>query len=167
MLAGCAGVGALLSLLVGWLWVVLSNPPTVPLARGGGLFLGEQALDQQSGVTLWFLVLGAGFGAAAGLAVGWWGQRFGWLTVVGVLLLCGVATVLSRYLGVHLFGSDPRSESANASVGDPIRLDVSLDTWVAYLGWPLGGLAGALAAIFGWSRSSLPPQMPESSSILD
>jgi hypothetical protein len=140
------------SLLVGWLWVVLSDPPQVPLARGGGIFLGEEALDQQSGVTMWFIVLGAGFGALAGLVVGWIGQRFGWLSVAAVLLLCGVATVVSATLGIHVFGPDLRSEAAGASVGDLIRVDMSLGSWVAYLGWPLGGLVGVLAAIAGWSR---------------
>ena len=142
LFGACAGLGALLSPLVGWLWVALSNPPQAPLAPNGGVFLGEQALNQQSGVTLWFLVLGAGFGAAGGLVVGWVGQRFGWLSVMAVLVLCAVATVLTRYLGVHVFGPDPRSEVVGASVGDPIRLDV-------------------------WRRSSLPHQMSGMPSILE
>jgi hypothetical protein len=156
LLGGCAVIGALLSPLAGWLWVTLADPPQVPLAAGGGIFLGEEALDQRSGITMWFFVIGLGLGAVAGLAVGWWGRRFGWLAVVGVLVLCGVATLASRYLGVHVFGSDPSSEAAGASVGDLIRIDVSLETWVAYLGWPIGGLLGALAAISAWGRASPP-----------
>ncbi len=145
-------VGAVLAPLVGWLWVQLADPPTAPLGSNGGVFLGEQGLNQQSGVTLWFFVLGLGVGAAAGLAVGWFGQRFGWLTVLAVLLLCVIGSLGSAYLGIHVFGPDPRAEAAGAKVGHLIQLSVSLDTRVAYLGWPIGGLLGALAAIAGWSR---------------
>jgi hypothetical protein len=159
----CAGSGALLSLFVGWLWVTVANPPAAPLAPGGGVFLGEEALNRQSGVTLWFFMLGVGFGAAVGLVVGWIGQRYGWVAIIAVLLLCVVATILTRYLGVHLYGPDPRSEAADAKVGDLIQLDVSVDTWVAYLGWPIGGLVGVLGAIAGWRHSSISPLFTDNS----
>lgn len=145
-------VGLALAPLAGWLWVVLADPPRAPLYSDGGIYLGEQALNQQAGVTLWFLVIGAAFGVAAGLAVGWFGSRFGWLTVVAVLVLCVIGSVVSRYAGAHVFGPDPRAEAAAASTGDLIRVGVQLDTWIAYLGWPIGGVLGALAAIAGWSR---------------
>jgi ABC-type uncharacterized transport system permease subunit len=149
----CVLVGAALAPVAGRVWVVLADPPTVRVAANGGLYLGEQALNQQSGVTLWFLVVGAAFGAVAGLVVGWFGRRFGWPAVIGVLLLCLVGSLGSRYLGVHVFGPDPAAAAAHAAVGTPVQLDVRLDTRVAYLGWPIGGLVGALAAIAGWSRS--------------
>lgn len=161
---GLLGVSALAGLalapLAGWLWVVLSDPPRAPLYADGGVYLGEQALNQQAGVTLWFIVIGAGFGAVAGLAVSIFGARFGWLTVVAVLVLCLVGTVASRYVGAHVFGSDPKAEAAHAATGDLIRLGVQLDTWVAYLGWPIGGALGALAGISGWSRRESAPVSP-------
>ena len=162
----CALVGAALAPAAGWVWVSVANPPTVPLASNGGLYLGEQALNQQVGVTLWFLVVGAGFGAVAGLVVGWFGQRFGWRTVFAVLVLCVIGSVGSRYLGVHVFGPDQRAEATGATVGTPVQLSVQLDTWVAYLGWPIGGLLGVLGAIAGWSRSESPPQTPPQSPTL-
>jgi hypothetical protein len=158
--------GVLLALLAGWLWVRLADPPTVPLAANGGLYLGEQALDQQSGVTVWFLVLGVVFGVVAGLLVGWFGRRVGWPAVVAVLLLSAIGALLSRYLGVHVFGPDSHAAASHAAVGTPIQLDVHLDTWVAYLGWPIGGLVGVLAAIAGWSRVETPPQPPPPSPTL-
>ncbi len=145
-------IGLALAPLAGWLWVVVADPPSARLYSDGGIYLGEQALNQQSGVTLWFFVVGAAFGVAAGLVVSWLGQRFGWLTVVAVLALCVIGTVLSRYAGVHVFGPDPKAEAASAATGDSIRLGVQVDTWVAYLGWPIGGVLGALAAIAGWNR---------------
>lgn len=156
MIVVCAGIGAVLSPLAGWLWVLWSNPTEAPLASDGGLYLGEQELNRQSGVTLWFLVLGCAFGLVAGIAVGWLARRYGWVTVIGVLVLCGVGTVLSRYLGTHVFGADPDSEAAGASPGTLIRLGVSLDTWVAYLGWPVGGAAGVLIAISCWPHDTAP-----------
>lgn len=153
LFGGAALAGVVLAPIAGWLWVVVSDPPKVPLYANGGLYLGEQALNQQAGVTLWFLVLGLGFGAVAGLVVGWVGQRFGWLTVLAVLLLCLIASVGSWYLGVHVFGPDPKAEASGARVGDLIQVGVQLDTRVAYLGWLIGGLLGALAAIASWSRA--------------
>jgi ABC-type uncharacterized transport system permease subunit len=155
-----------LAVVAGWVWVSLADPPSVPLADDGGLYLGEQALDQQSGVTLWFLVVGAAFGAVAGLLVGWFGRHVGWPAVLAVLLLCTIGTLGSRYLGVHVFGPDARDAAAHATAGTLIQLDVTLDTWVAYLGWPIGGLLGVLAAVSGWSRREGPPEMPSPSPTL-
>lgn len=162
----CVLAGLLLSPVVGWLWVSLADPPSVPLAANRGLYLGEQALDQQSGVTLWFLVVGAAFGAVAGVVVGWFGRRVGWPVVFAVLVLCVVGSLGSRYLGVHVFGPDPQEASAHAQVGTLIQIDVRLDTWVAYLGWPIGGLLGVLAAIAGWTRAESSPQTPPPSPTL-
>jgi hypothetical protein len=113
-------------------------------------------------VTLWFLVIGAAAGAVAGVLVAWFGRHLGAPVVVAVLLLCGVATLGSRYCGVHVFGPDANAAAARAQVGDLVQLDAKLDTWVAYLGWPIGGLLGALAAIAGWSRGERPRSTPPS-----
>lgn len=156
LFGGSALAGLVLAPVAGWLWLVVSDPPKAPLYSNGGVYLGEQGLNQQSGVTLWFIVIGAAFGVVAGLAIGWFGQRFGWLSVAAVLVLCVVASIGSRYLGVHVFGPDPKSEVAHAHVGDLIQVRAGVDTWVAYLGWPIGGLLGALAAIAGWNQSDDP-----------
>ena len=150
LVAACVA-GVALGVLAGWLWVVLSDPPRARLYSDGGIYLGEQALNQQSGVTLWFLVLGAAFGAAAGLLLSVIGARFGWLTVGAVLVLSVVGCIVSRYAGMDVFGSDPRAEAASASTGDLVRLGVQVDTWVAYLGWPIGGVLGSLGGIVTWS----------------
>jgi len=147
--------------------VALADPPTVRLAADGGLYLGEQALNQQSEVTLWFLAVGAAFGALAGVGVGWFGRRFGWPTVLAVLLLCAVGAAASGYLGVHVFGPDPVAAAAHAAVGTPVQLGVRIDTRVAYLGWPIGGLVGVLAAIACWSRAETSPVEASSSPTIE
>lgn len=151
-LVGCLVVGALLGVLGGWLWVHFANPPRVPV-ESGGVVLGEVALDAQAGETVWFMVVGAVLGAVAGLAVGWTGARHGWVTVLGVLLLCGAGTVVSRYLGHQLFGADTAAAARQAGVGHLVRLGVDIGTPAAYLGWPIGGLVGAVAGISGWAES--------------
>lgn len=149
-------LGLLLGVLAGWLWVSLSTPPRVRLAPNGGAYLGEVALNQQSGVTMWFLAIGVVLGLVVGVLVSWFGQRFGWVAVLAVLVVCVVASLVSRYFGVHVFGADAASEAASAHPGDLIRLGVTLDTRIAYLGWPIGGLLGALGAIACWGRPDTP-----------
>ena len=165
-LALSAAVGVVLAVAAGWVWVRLADPPSARVAANGGVYLGEVGLNQQAGVTLWFIVLGVALGGATGLALGWFGERFGWQSVVGVLVACVVATLGSRWLGQHVFGADPRAEAAHAQAGTRITFGVSLDTKVAYLGWPIGGLLGAIAAIFGWANApTRPPSVAESSSV--
>lgn len=160
LLGIAGGAGVVLGVVAGWLWVSLSDPPRIRLAADGGAYLGEVALNQQAGITMWFLAIGVVLGLVAGALVGWFGQRFGWLAVLAVLVLCTVATLESRYLGVHVFGADAASEVASAHPGDLIRLGVKLDTLVGYLGWPIGGLLGALGAIAFWGRVESPRDLP-------
>ena len=116
----CVLLGAALAPLAGWVWVTLANPPTVPLASDGGLYLGEQALNQQSGVTLWFFVVGVAFGAVAGLVVGWFGQRFGWPTVLAVLrALCDRLARQPLSRASTSSAPMPQAAAANATVGTP------------------------------------------------
>ncbi|MGH3631959.1 MAG: hypothetical protein ACRDRL_31525 [Sciscionella sp.] len=153
-LVGCALVGVVLAFLGGWLWVRLGNPPQAPVVSGGasvGASLGELQISELAKTTVWFLVIGAVLGALAGLAVGWLGRRRGVWAVFGLLALCGAATVLSWVFGQYLFGADLDAQLQHAAVGSMVRLGVSLGTPVAYLGWPIGGLAGVLAAAFFWS----------------
>jgi hypothetical protein len=157
LFAAALGLGVVLAVIAGWVWVSVADPPTVPLAENGGLFLGEQELDQLAGVTLWFFAIGAAFGALAGVLIGWFGQRFGWLAVVAVLVACAVGSLLSRYLGIHVFGPDQGEAAAHAALGDPVQLSAQVETWVAHLGWPIGGVIGALAAIAAWSHREISP----------
>ncbi|MDX6367088.1 MAG: hypothetical protein QOK30_2164, partial [Nocardioidaceae bacterium] len=45
------------------------------------------------------------------------------------------------------FGPDEKAEAATASVGDLVTSRLTLGTDLAYLGWPIGGLAGACLAL--------------------
>jgi MFS family permease len=145
-LAYAALAGVLFAFPAAWVWAQVADPPAGELTKTG-VILGEVQLNQQSEVTLWFLVVGAVAGFLAGLVVGWLGRRRGVVVVVAVLMLCAVAAVLSGYLGIHVFGPDEKAEAAAASVGDLVTSRLALGTDLAYLGWPIGGLAGACLAL--------------------
>jgi hypothetical protein len=138
--------GAILAFPAAEVWLHLADPPAGELTRSG-VALGEVQLNQQSGVTLWFLVVGAVAGLLAGLVVGWLGRRRGMVAVVAVVVLCAVGAWLSAYLGIHVFGPDEKAEAADASIGDLVVSELSVGTFLAYLGWPIGGLLGACAAL--------------------
>jgi uncharacterized membrane protein YeaQ/YmgE (transglycosylase-associated protein family) len=138
--------GVVVAFPAAWVWGQVAHPPAGELTKTG-LVLGEVQLNQQSGVTLWFLVVGAVAGFLAGLLVGWLGRRRGVVVVVAVVVLCVVGAWLSGYLGIHVFGPDEKAEAATASVGDLVTSRLTLGTDLAYLGWPIGGLAGACLAL--------------------
>lgn len=157
-------IGGVLGVPGAWLWVHFANPPSAPYTPNG-VYLDETGLAQQSGITLWFMVIGALGGLVVGLIVGWLGQRHGWVTVLAIVLLCGAASVVSGWLGGHVFGPDPKAEAQHARPGDPITAGLSLETKVAYLGWPIGGLAGGIVTISGWKKPQhMPPARPVSGS---
>ncbi len=173
----CMGVGAVAAIPAGWLWAQVADPPTATLTAAG-LEFGELEFDKVTGVTMWFMVIGVGFGLVLGTVVGWIGRRHGLVTAVAVLAMCGVATYLTMLCGVHWFGPDngidmvglftntTRQPLVDANVGDVIKSELAVRSSVAYLGWPIGGLIGAIAAIFGWPKAAKPAWMaPPSSSL--
>ncbi len=155
--------GAALGVPAGFLWVKVAGPPAAALTADG-VYFGENQLNQQVGVTLWYLAVGAFVGLVAGLVVGWLGQRHGLTTVAAVVGCCAAAALVSYWTGVHVFGPDEKAQLAHAEVGDQITSGVSVDALVAPLGWPIGGLVGGLAAMFRWPQEQSWVAMPPASS---
>ena len=152
--AVCTVAGALAGIPMAAAWVRVSDPPAARLTPDGVLF-GEAQLDQEVGVTLWFLSLGLLAGLVAGLVVGWLGRRHGVVTVAAVVALCLAGCAVTYLLGVHVFGPDEQQQVASARPGDLITSSVSVTSKVVYLGWPVGGLLGAMGGILGWPK--VPP----------
>jgi hypothetical protein len=148
----CALVGAVVAFPAAWIWLTVADPPSGPFSKTG-ITLGETQLNQQSEVTLWFLVVGFFVGLLAGAAVGWFGRRRGVVAVIGALVLCGVAAGLTAYLGISVFGPDERAEGASAKIGESIRSELTVGTDAAYLSWPIGGLIGTCVVILFWPDS--------------
>lgn len=152
-LAGCVLAGVATALLSGWLWVVLASPPQVHVTSNGNVYPTELQYTQIAASSLWFLAVGLVLGFLAGLALGWYGARYGAWVIIGTLLLCGIATAGAGWLGLHLFGGGAGAQQVQAAAGEgTVPLGVHLDTWVAYLGSPIGGLAGAVLATWVWFR---------------
>jgi magnesium-transporting ATPase (P-type) len=162
-LAGCAAAGVVLAVLGAAAWVWAADPPTSTIERGGGVFFDEQQLNQQVGVTLWFLVIGSVLGLVTGAVIAHRAQAYGVLAVVGVLLTCMIATAASAWLGVQVLGPDQQAQLADATVGTRVTAELDVTTVVAYLGWPVGGMVGALLAIARWPTAHIAAPMDLSS----
>jgi hypothetical protein len=141
--------GAALAVPAAWVWASVADPPRAVLTARGVSF-GESQLNQQSEITLWFLVVGLAFGTAAGLATGLLGRRRGLDTVAAVAALCLVGAALTAFLGISVFGPDAEADLARSTVGESVTSDLRVDSLLAYLGWPIGGLAGLCVAIYTW-----------------
>jgi hypothetical protein len=137
-----------LGVLGGVLWHVLVTPAEFTrLARGGAM--GEDELAKIFGADGWYAVIGSLAGLAAGLALSWWRSRDALLTSGLLVIGSAVAAVVMLLVG-HLLGpGTPRAALAAAKVGSkvPERLDV--DSFIVYLVWPVGALAGALFVLLG------------------
>jgi hypothetical protein len=174
----CITAGAIAAVPAGWLWAKLADPPTATLTANG-LSFGELEFNQVTGVTLWFMVIGAVFGLVLGAVVGWIGQRHSYVTAMAVLAMCLVGSAVTMVCGTHLFGPDngidmvalftstSRAPLKDVQIGDVIRSELAVRSDIAYLGWPVGGLIGALAAMFGWPKGANPAWMPPRSRSLN
>jgi hypothetical protein len=150
--AMCALAGAVVGLPAGWLWATLARPPAGVLTATGVVF-GETELNAQVEVTMWFLLTGVAVGLLAGVVLAWRSSPHGVTAVLAVLVACCLAGLVSYWAGVHVFGPDASAQLASAEVGQRITAPVSVDTLVAFLGWPVGGLTGALTAISRWPNA--------------
>lgn len=132
-----------LGLLCGVLWSLLVAPAQFTKLAGGGS-MGEDQLGRQFGADGWYVVLAVPAGIGAGGVLSWWRSRDALLTSGVLILGSGVAAAAMELIG-HLLGpGNPQAALEVAKVGArvPERLDV--DTFVVYLAWPVGVLAGAL-----------------------
>jgi len=162
----CIAAGGVVAFPAAALWVWLADPPAVEVTETGAFF-GEAELNQQVEVTLWFFVIGALLGLACGLIVGAVGNRHGVVTVVAVLVLCAVASGISAYVGIAVWGPvGPSQSDPGPTVGDVFQSGLRIDSLIAYLGWPIGGLVGAVAAITRWPRGEDASQLTAPSDIV-
>jgi hypothetical protein len=147
--AGCLGAGAIAGIPAGWAWTQLASPPAGVLTSSG-VVLGETELNQEVGVTMWFLLTGVTVGLLLGFLSAWRGSRYGVTAVLAVVAACFLGSLVSYWTGVHLFGPDAKAQLASAKVGQHVTTPVSVGTKIAFLGWPVGGLFGVLGAISWW-----------------
>lgn len=149
------------------LWSQLADPPSATLTSQG-VFFGEVELNQQSGVTLWFFVIGVGLGAVLGALTGAVGRNLGVATVLSTVVVCFVVAAASAWLGIKVLGPDEQAELAATTLGGSVTAKLAVSTVVAYLGWPIGGLLGVLAAVSFWPKADKGiPEYDAASSVID
>lgn len=138
----------LLGVLGGVLWSLVVSPAEfTKLADGGSM--GEDELSKKFGADGWFVLIGTAAGVLAGLALSWWRSRDALLTSALLVAGSAVAAAVMALVG-HLLGpGSTQAALAAVQVGAqvPERLDV--DTFIVYLAWPVGVLAGTLFVLLG------------------
>jgi len=162
--ACCVGAGLVASLPAAWLWIKIADPPSTRLTAQG-LKFGETSFDQVTTITMWFFVIGIGFGLVLGLVAASLGRRHGWVAVLAVLVMCWVGSALMAWWGVHVFGPDhpidfvalfngttqQRTEMLHGlHPGDLLVSTVEPSTRLVLFGWPIGGMIGVLASASWW-----------------
>lgn len=159
-------VGVLASLPMALVWVQLANPPQVQVTQQGA-FLGELELSRIVNQPGWLIVVGLVAGLILGFAAAAFAPRKPVTALVGVLVISTVAILMTGWLGHHVFGPDHDQQAATVQVGDYVRSEVQGGTWVAYLGGPIGGLAGALLAISAlWPRDKVTQSWPKAPALV-
>jgi hypothetical protein len=142
------GTFLVLGVLCGVLWWLVVPPAEFTKLRTGGS-MGEVDLGRQFNADGWYVVIAAVVGTATGLALSWWRSRDPLLT--SALLLAGSAVAAAAMaLTGHLLGPGPtRALLASAKVGARVPEQLDVDTFAAYLGWPVAVLLGACIVLLG------------------
>lgn len=136
-LPACLGLGLLGGALWNWWW----TPPMYDVREGLGS-LGEVALGEVFSSDAWFFVIGVGL--AFGFAVVHRARTAdsGLPDLVLALLGIGIAAAVMSGVGGWLGPDNPTALFRTVEEGARVPAELDLSTWTAYLGWPLGLLAG-------------------------
>jgi hypothetical protein len=162
------GVLLLLGALCGVLWSLVVTPAEfTKLASGAAM--DEDQLGSKFDADAWYVVLAVPTGLVAGFVLSWWRSRD--VLLASGLLVLGTAVAAAAMAVVgHLLGpGDPRAALAVAKIGDTVPEQLDVDTFIVFLAWPVGALAGALLVLLGRVREddvAATPAEPSGSEIL-
>lgn len=145
------GTSAVLGLVGGVLWWLLTEPALFTVGSKGTLGMGEIELADRFSATGWFTVLSAVLGALSGGALTWWRNRDPVLTAALLVLGSVLGTAAMAGVGRMLGPPDPAVVAASARPGELVPAALEVGAGVAYLVWTIAALAGALMVL--WSPS--------------
>lgn len=148
-------VAALLGLLAGVAWKLVTPLPAYLVGADGGATITERGLAGVYATDAWYVALGVLVGCLLGV-VGWrrlaglgWPMVF--LVVIAALLAAGICWLVGAALGPNAFAE----RMAAARPGDQVPVDLTLRGPVAMLVWPFAAVAPVLV------MSSLAPDTEE------
>ncbi|WP_040320175.1 hypothetical protein [Aeromicrobium marinum] len=139
-----AVVAAIVGVAAGGVWAAVAEPADWTVTERG-LAMGEDAARELFGVVVAFMVVGLVastlFGVVAGLVIraGRFGGQATALVATGVLATG--AGLLAWQLGQAWGPPDPAAVTG-VGVGDLVPAELVVDTWAAFLVWPVGAFAG-------------------------
>ena len=130
-------------------WATWADPGQWVVVEGG-LTMDEPGSRGQFGTVVTFVLVGLVAGLLLGLIAVVTSPRLGWTMTLIVGLLAVAASLIAWRLGVLIGPPDPTAVR-DLSIGDSVPAELAVDTWVAFLAWPIGAMAGVLAGS-GFSR---------------
>jgi hypothetical protein len=142
-------------------WAAVVEPPTYPARLpmfAGSPVPNMEGLDRTFNIDATFL-LTAGAGAVVlGLLCGALFRSYGVVTVLAVLVGSGVGYLTMRHLGIGLgpeaLAAQARGAGAHATLLAPLQVQAT----GVYFAWPIGALAGVMAAL--WALAPAPEPGP-------
>lgn len=163
-LGGTVGLFLLGGVVCAVVWAAVVEPPTYPadLPRFAGrpIPTGE-GLDRTFNIDATFFLTASTGAVVLGALSAALFRRYGVVTVVAVLLGSVAALLTMRYLGVGLgpeaLTAQARGAGAHATLLSPLRVQAT----GVYFAWPVGALAGAMAALWALAPDTpAPSQAP-------
>jgi len=132
----CLGAVAVLGLLGGLLWHVLTVPPAYTIGDDRGAIITERGLSQVFAMDIWYIIISMVLALPLGAVCWWLFRRLGWPGVLLALFAGLVAAVICWQFG-RLLGPNGFAERVSqASPGDRVPMDLSLDAPLLVLVWP-------------------------------
>lgn len=132
--------------LAGVAWGLLADPPRLEV-RDYGTVLPESSSARAFGVEMLFIALGFTLCGVWGAVLGWRRADRGVLLVPVVIGASALASLLAWRIGVPLGPDDPAGlDAADLAVGQTVPLPLAVESFAAFLTWPIGGLLGLVLA---------------------
>ncbi len=159
------GLLLVLGLLCGVLWSLVVTPAQfTKLATGGSM--GEDQLGLMFAADGWYVAIALVAGTVAGFGLSRW--RVSDALRTSVLLVLGSAVAAAAMAGTgHLLGpGDPKTALDAARLGARVPDQLTVDTVVVYLAWPVGVLLGALFVLLGRTQQTEPEARAEPAEVV-
>jgi len=137
------------------LWDWFADPPFSVVA-GDNANQDAQQLARQFGIDAAFAWACLAVAVPLGCAVGLLWHRVGWPLAITLCLAAAAASLLAWQLGAMLGPEDPQSLLAQAQEGDRLYQPLAVQAKGLLLTFPVGALAGFIAAVAASERLQAP-----------